>query len=256
MKEFIYKIIDTLTLGRGIKRHISGFTVTIPTRYYKYFESDYELNNINFLHNYVEKGMIIIDVGAHIGLLSIIMADKVGATGKIISFEPTPSTFAILQKTIAINEKKNIITPIRKAISDKPGKTYFYVTDIDAHNSNSLSNNNRDYGNEHKIDIDLTSIDELKTELKLPTIDLIKIDAEGAELSVLKGASNVIQQHMPKIILALHPASIINFGNSLSEIWDFIAGYNYTVYYKNDKITKEFFINYGDLFDVFLIPNN
>ena len=51
MKEFIYKIIDLLTFKRGFNIHISGYSLRLPTRYYKYFESDYELNNINFINN-------------------------------------------------------------------------------------------------------------------------------------------------------------------------------------------------------------
>lgn len=100
MKELIYKIIGAFTLGRGIKRHISGFSLRIPTRYFKYFEPDYELNNINFINNNVAKGMTVIDVGAHIGLLSIILYKKVGTSGKIFSVEPTPSTFKLLKKLL------------------------------------------------------------------------------------------------------------------------------------------------------------
>ncbi|HMG83611.1 MAG TPA: FkbM family methyltransferase [Ferruginibacter sp.] len=255
MKELIYKILDTLLLGKGIKVQMSGFSLRLPTRYYKYFGSDYELNNINFLNNYLLQGMTVIDVGAHIGALSIIMAEKVGPTGKVISFEPTPSTFVLLQKTIAINKKKDIITPIQKAIADKEGKAEFYITELDANNSNSLSNNKRKEHKEYTIAIDLVSIDDVKKELNLRTIDLIKVDAEGAEFAVLKGAVNVMKINKPKVILALHPASINNFGNTLSEIWDFITNMDYTVYLKNDIINKQSFINNSGLFDVFLLPN-
>ncbi len=253
MKELIYKITDVVTLGKGIKRHVSGFSLRIPTRYFKYFEPDYELNNINFINNNVTKGMTVIDVGAHIGLLAIILYKKVGATGKIFSFEPTPSTFKLLKKTIDINKANATVVPINKAVSEKSGMTSFYVTDIVAHNSNSLANNNRSYGNEKKIDVEVISIDDLVKEYNLKNIDFIKIDAEGAEYSVLKGSAGVIDNFHPKILLALHPKSIKNFGNSLSEIWDFVVSKKYRVIYKNDEIDKDFFISQLNLFDVFLV---
>lgn len=253
MKELIYKIIDVVTLRKGIKRHISGFSLRIPTRYFKYFEPDYELNNINFINNNVTKGMTVIDVGAHIGLLSIILYKKVGASGKIFSVEPTPSTFKLLKKTIDINDASATVIPINKAVSEKSGITSFYVTDIVAHNSNSLSNNNRSYGNEKKIDIEVISIDDLAKEYNLNRIDFIKLDAEGAEYSVLKGSTGVIDNSHPKILLALHPKSIKNFGNTLSEIWDFVVSKKYRVIYKNDEIDKDVFISQSNLFDVFLL---
>lgn len=253
MKEAIYKIFDFITFGKGIKRNISGFSLRLPTRYYKYFKQDYELNNINFLNNQLEKGMTVIDIGAHIGLLSTIIAQKVGASGRVFSFEPTPSTFQLLQKTIAINGNQKIITPFNKAVSDKSGTTTFYITDKPAHNSNSLANTKRENVKEFGIDVKLVSVDDFASENKLSKIDLIKIDAEGAELSVLKGAEKIITAFRPKILLALHPLSIISFGDSLPEIWDFVTGKGYKVYYLNQEISRDSFVSQKGLFDVFLL---
>lgn len=256
MKKLIYKGVDTLTGGKGIKKNISGFGLRIPIGYHNYFETDYELNNINFINNYLSPGMTVIDIGAHVGLLSVIMAQKVKPSGKVYSFEPTPSTFKLLQKTIAINGLPEIVKPNMMAVADKKGKTFFYVTDIEAHNSNSLSNNKRDYGNEHKIDVELVSVDEFASENNISKIDFLKIDAEGAEFSVLKGCEKTFRKDKPKMILALHPSSIVNFGNSLGEIWDYLASFGYTVIFKSEKIDRDFFIRQDDLFDVFLFPSN
>ena len=252
MKELLYKIMDVFTFGKGIKIHISGFGLRIPTRYFKYFPPDYELNNINFINNNVAKGMTVIDVGAHIGIVSIILSKKVRESGKVFSFEPTPSTFKLLKKTININNVKATVVPVNKAVSAKSGVDSFYVTEIEAHNSNSLSSNNRNYGNEKKIDVELIPIDDFAKEYNLKKVDFIKIDAEGAEYSVLKGSKEVIDRFHPKIILSLHPASIKSFGDNLPEIWDFLVSKNYNVIYNNEKINKDLFISQTDLFDVLL----
>ena len=69
MKNALYTALNAFTFGRGIQKHISGFTLNIPTRYHRFFNSNYELNNINFINNNLEEGMVVVDVGAHIGLL-------------------------------------------------------------------------------------------------------------------------------------------------------------------------------------------
>ncbi|MEO7923972.1 MAG: FkbM family methyltransferase [Chitinophagaceae bacterium] len=253
MKKEIYKTIDLVTGGRGFKRNISGFSLKIPAGFHKYFETDYELNNINFINNYLTEGMTAIDIGAHIGLLSVIMAQKVKKSGRVYSFEPTPSTFKLLTKTIRVNNFSATIYPNEAAVSDKKGTTFFYITDIEAHNSNSLSDNKRDYGNEHKIEVQLVSVDEFAAEKELKKIDFIKIDAEGAEYSVLKGCEAALSRDKPKMILALHPSSIANFGNSLGEIWDYLQSFGYTVVFKSEKIDRNFFVSQHDLFDVFLL---
>jgi FkbM family methyltransferase len=254
MKQFLYFILDLIILKRGISRHISGFSMKIPTRFHRYFEQDYELNNINFINNYVQNKAVIIDVGAHIGLLSVILAKRAGNGGKVYSFEPTPSTFQILKETIKINHLDAVIVPVNAAVSNTEGKATFYVTNFVAHNSNSLSNNLRNYGNERGIEVDVTSIDSFTHQNKTGKIDVIKIDVEGAEYSTLKGASRVIDESRPFIILALHPDSIVNFGDTLSDIWDYVKSKNYHVFHLSKEIDKGYFISQKNLFDVFLLP--
>ena len=253
MKKLLYNLLDLVTLKRGVSRHVSGFTLKVPARYIRYFPSNYELSNITFLNERLGSGMTVIDVGAHIGLLSVIMAQKVGSSGKVFAFEPTPSTFRILEEIIRINRLNDIVVPIKKAVSEEPGKTNFYVTDIEAHNSNSLANTKRDYGNEHEISVELVTIDETVLLYDLPKVDFLKIDAEGAEYSVLKGGRKTIKKDKPAISLSLHPESIMDFGDSLAEIWGFIEEHEYTVVYKNEILDRQYFISQKGLFDVFLI---
>lgn len=254
MKNILYTLLDLLTLKRGIRRFISGFSLRIPVRFFKYFENDYELNNINFINNYVKKDAVIIDIGAHIGLLSVILAQKAGPKGKVYAFEPTPSTFAVLEETVRINQQQQVVTPVNAAVAGENGKAVFYVTDIAAHNSNSLADNKRNYGNERGVEVDLVSVDSFKASQRLAKIDFIKIDAEGAEYAVLKGATSVLTADRPHILLALHPFAISNFGDHLSDIWDFVKKMNYQVFYMSKEIEKDFFISQPDLFDVFLLP--
>jgi tRNA G37 N-methylase Trm5 len=116
IKELAYKGLNILTLGKGITRTFSSNKVRIPTRFFKYFTPDYEQENLSIINSKIKKGMYIIDVGAHIGLMSSIFGNKVGNTGKVFAFEPTPSTFNILKKTIGINNLSAIVKPVNAAL--------------------------------------------------------------------------------------------------------------------------------------------
>jgi FkbM family methyltransferase len=200
--------------------------------------------------------MQTIDIGAHIGLLSVIIAKKIGDNGRCYSFEPTPSTYNLLKQTIRINKLQDIIVPHQMAVSNTVGKVKFYITDVEAHNSNTLSVGNRQDSSEHAVEVDVTTIDKIVQQSNISQLGFLKIDAEGAEYAVLKGGEKTIEEFHPLILLAIHPDFVKNFGDSLSEIWDFLMRHNYKVIYKSDAINKEFFINQTDMFDVHLIPKN
>ena len=86
MKELIYNLLDMASFGRGLKRTINGHQLRLPTRYFKYFPSTYEAENFEFLTNNCKPGAVIIDIGAHIGLFSVIASQVTGATGKVYAF--------------------------------------------------------------------------------------------------------------------------------------------------------------------------
>lgn len=251
LKLAAYKVLDMLTLGKGMNRTFQGNTVRMPTRYYKYFEADYEKDNIRIINDRVKSGMVIMDIGAHIGLMTAILGKKVGPTGKVFSFEPTPSTFKILQKTVAINNLSHAtVNPF--AVSDKKGTLSFYVSEHDADNSNSLSNSKRTDRTEGTVDVQVVSVDDYIKEHNSGKVDFIKIDVEGAELKLLKGAVQTIRNNYPDMILALHPASIRNFGDSLEEIWDLTVELGYIPRFEGRTMTRQEFIGKDILFDVFL----
>ena len=251
IKNLIYTILEKTIYPNGRKVNISGFSLSLPFRYSRFFPENYETDNMEFLRNNISEGMTVIDIGAHIGLYTIAMGKIVKDSGKIYSFEPTPATFKVLQKNIHLNEMSNIVRPLNKAVSDTEGMTTFYISDTDVCNANSLASNFNNKGT--GINVILTSIDKLVETEKLSFIDIIKIDAEGAEYSVLKGSEKTLRKFRPKIILGLHPKSIENFGDSLILIYDFISKLGYKITYENTIMSKEVFIKKRDIFDVRLI---
>jgi FkbM family methyltransferase len=250
IKNIIYKLVDILTLDKGLSCNVNGFKIKFPAKWFRYFENDYEKENIEFLKKVCKPEMIVFDIGAHLGLMSMICAQLMKKLGKVYAFEPTPKTFEILEKVIGLNKAFEVVIPINKAVAKDNTTFDFYLSSNEGSNSNSLvSKNHRD---RKPIKIHVTSLDLFVAENSVPKVDLIKIDAEGSEYDVLLGAQNVIAKYKPIIILALHPPLIVNNNQDITNIYDFLTNHNYTIIHDNKVMSKHDFCTKQDFFDVHL----
>ncbi len=250
IKNIIYSILDLVSFNKGISRKINNYDIRFPAKWFRYFEADYEKENIAFLTKVCKKDMTIIDIGAHLGLMSVIMAKLIGNNGKVLSYEPTPKTFILFKKIISLNKFTNVIIPYNMAISNFKGLVDFFVDENEGSNANSLVG--RKDKNRVSEKIQVNTLDNIIIDLKLQKLDLIKIDAEGSELDVLNGAVNTISKFKPIIILALHPPLIINNKHNIADIYDFIIKYNYEIVLNGAVMDKETFCTKQDFFDVHL----
>lgn len=138
---------------------------------------------------YIKKGDIVLDLGANIGYYSLLLAKLVGEDGKVYSFEPEPSNFALLKKNIKINNYKNII-PINKAVSNKDGKIKLYLNEKDfgMHSTSDF------YKDSKSIEVESISLDSFFKD-KDKKVDFIKIDIEGAEGKAIKGMQGILKEN-------------------------------------------------------------
>lgn len=253
IKNTLYSLYDLFTGKRGIKKRYSGVDIRLPVRVARFFPEDYEKENAAIIAEHVKKGMTVIDIGAHIGLTTVMMSNYLQPDGIIYAFEPTPTTCNTLKETIRLNRLGNLVVPVQAALSSKSGKEYFYISNHAADNSNSLVNNDRKDRRESRVEVQLYSLDDFTKDKNIAAVDFIKIDAEGAELQVLKGMTENIARRFPKMILSLHPRSIQNGGDSLDKIWDFVKSFGYRVELNGRELSREDFVSRTELFDVFLL---
>lgn len=250
LKAFFYLVLDLATLKRGIIVRINDYDFRLPPRYHKYFPADYERTNFSFYKNICTPGMNSIDIGAHIGLFSVYMQKLSG--GQVYSFEPTPSTVSVLKKTIRLNHTARKIEVIAAAVSDINGRARFSMDIQDASVSNSLVQYERTADLE-TCEVDVVTIDEFVRQRSIK-IGFIKIDAEGAEFAVLKGAQKTLQSQRPIMILAVHPSAIAARNESNAMIREFLEDLHYSVLYGGKSLGKNEFDNTKEIFDVHLIP--
>jgi FkbM family methyltransferase len=254
LKEILFKIINIATFGRGLQKSFAnGYKVRLPARYINYFPGNYENENFEFLKQHCKPGAVIIDIGAHIGLFSVVASKIAGENGKVYAFEPSPTTYAFLQRTIQLNKAGSIIETFQKAVSSAVGTTKFYISDDVIDNSNSLVS----YLDDRKlkgIDIVLTTVDAFADEKKIQQLSFIKIDVEGAEYDTLRGAVKTLKTLRPYCMVGIHPAAIKAKGDILGDIYDFIKQCNYQIIVDNKELTKAELMANTNLIDLHLHP--
>jgi FkbM family methyltransferase len=196
---FFYKCMKLL----GLANHIL-LQINVPKYNYKFFCRS---NNEDFTfmtghedkilkHFRPEDGDTVIDVGAHVGHYTIIASKHVGPNGKVIAIEADPGNFEMLNKNIKLNGLTNVI-PLKYAASSIESRIKLYTPAKESgytiYNTIILS---RSKPGEKFIEVDGNTLDNLLQQngIREEEISWIKIDVEGAELEVLKGAGNVLSK--------------------------------------------------------------
>jgi len=198
---FLSAFIDTLfhTLGAQFatlpRAYVSG--IIYSKRYSAYFyirafaDDLYSVmpgreGDVNkLILNCLKKGDIFIDVGANIGYYSVIAGKIVGESGRVISVEPVPSTNKILEFNIRLNQLRNVKI-IQKAAWSKNESITLYIPK----GFYGLSSINK---SEEITDMLVVEGAPLDSILSFPKADLLKIDAEGSEYSILIGAQKTLR---------------------------------------------------------------
>lgn len=232
---FFYKLI-----GKDYSRfYVSN--VTIKNKYGIYFCGK-SFNSSKIVSSFYEKELenyfdltkgVFIDVGAHIGKYAIRLAKKMLNQGKVIAIEPEDKNFNLLSKNVKLNGLNNI-TMLNVACSNIDGQISFYV-DKNASTLHTIYANDPNKA-KSKILINSNRLDTIILRHNIRRVDLIKIDVEGAEFDVLKGATHLIKDYSPKIIV-----EICN-NKSMERIRRFLYNLNYGVthiYQKNYLAYRE-----------------
>ena len=159
-------------------------------------------------------GATFVDVGAHIGLLTLAGARAVGASGKVLAIEPVPLCFELLQRSLTINGLAGRVEGKCQAVGAHHARCKFFVRDVLGHSS--LTQGEFAAG-EDEIEVSVTPLDELVRRSE--RVDLIKIDVEGAELAVLEGMTRIIAENPELSIIAEFGPSHLRMADVAPEEW-------------------------------------
>ena len=198
----------------------------------------YEPNQTEIVKKYVHEGDIVIDIGAHVGYYTLLMAQLVGENGKVYSFEPDPVNFQLLKKSVEINGYKNVVL-IQKAVSNITNKVKLFLGDND-------SAINRIYDAKlgdakESIDVESVTIDEYFKEND-ELINFIKIDSEGSEAKIMNGMKQFLSRNQELVMMTeFFPFLIKKSGDEPNQYLKSLekSGFSlYNILDKNEKANK------------------
>jgi FkbM family methyltransferase len=208
---------------------------------------NYEDYLIEVYKTLLSKNDTIIDVGANIGILSIIGAKIVGEKGKVFAFEPVPENYDSLVNNIKLNRLSNI-NAVKKAVGEKKGKLEIYLA------KNSIGTHSFIEKENHVIAakevVQVISLDNYLKDEK--SIDVLKVDVEGFEPYVFRGATKTLQKTKYLLFEYNREDTEENYGidNYINLLKDF--NFFYEIDEKSKKVKKfqkeDFYkISYGNL---------
>jgi FkbM family methyltransferase len=189
-------------------------------------EGIYEPEITEYIDSHLEQGMTFVDVGANFGFFSMIAGSKVGENGTVISIEPEPKNFALLQKNIHTNGYQNRTKMLPIALSQKEGTATLFVDDQNVGN-HSLAQSNIKSGT-HAVTVCMRRLDDVCRENGIDTIDMMKIDTQGAELQVLLGATELLPKTQT-ILFECWPYGMIQMGDRPEELFTLLSTYGFSL---------------------------
>lgn len=225
--------VKRLVYGRhGEPYRIAGHTLrylpgTRPVRlrhlHSKNGVARYDALQIQLLSTSLVAGDTAIDIGAHCGQYTILMAALCGQSGRVVAFEPDPQARKMLLQNLHLNPR--IKTPVVEAyaVADAAGEALLYSRG--GNSQSSLVRSGVEFSATDKSEellVPLVSLDSYLFDRNVPDPRWVKIDAEGAEIRILKGAKRVLSSNAA-IVCELHPYAWPEFGSTLFDLKELAA---------------------------------
>lgn len=189
----------------------------------------YEVEKQKALQTFLSRGGSFIDIGANKGDFTILAAQLVGNEGNVLSFEPEPSNFKWLLKTIKINHYENI-EAYQIALSDREGKEKLHIGKKSGFHSLLPQDSNRP----ETIGVQVLTLDRFLEDTDWNrSVDVIKIDVEGAEMNVLNGARRTLDQNEnATLLIDIHPNKV-----DPSEVCSFLRDLGFSLFREQQPFT-------------------
>jgi len=191
----------------------------------------FEPNEMYLLSTVLGSGCTFVDVGANIGLYSLLAARIVGEEGRVLSFEPSPRERELLEDNIARNGLSQVAIDGR-ALGDAPndGVVLHLADELHAGQNTLGSVVYENVRLAADVTVEMTTLDHAVRQSGLDKVDVVKIDVEGAEFAVLSGARDILRTMRPLLMMELQDLSLAAQGSGAREVLELLSGFDYEVY--------------------------
>ena len=172
-----------------------------------YYGYNQELFDSLLFLNLIDNGSTVIDVGANFGYYTVMSASKVAPTGRVYAFEPHKEAYELLNNNVKMNGFEKIVSCYNLCLGDKDGESDFYVSEESSFSSMGQTERSNII---EKIKVPMRGLDSLSKELDFSKLDAIKIDVEGYEFIVLRGALETVKRSQNLAIMMEVSAKNLN----------------------------------------------
>ena len=164
----------------------------------------YEPELAEAVRELVKPGMIVYDVGANIGYVSMLLAHAARPDGQVFAFEALPANIERIRANVALNNLESRVHLIPQAVADRSGELTFYVHESVGMGKIAGSAGRPEDQYQAEIKVQTLSLDEFAYQQGNPAPDVVKIDIEGGEVLALPGMKRILAEHHPLLLLELH----------------------------------------------------
>jgi FkbM family methyltransferase len=187
---------------------------------------DYPYEYEEEIASVVSSGDTVLDVGANVGQYSVLLSRQVGPEGRVLAFEPVPRTFRLLESVVSGLQLPNVHA-FRLALADFDGTAS--IAEVDNHGvpDRGLAHLACDRA-ERSVVAPVARLDSIAEEpLGIDGCSFVKIDVEGAELLVLRGAEQLLATRRPAILVEVDRGMSARYGTAPEELHTFLAALGY-----------------------------
>jgi FkbM family methyltransferase len=237
-----------LPFGQGLPAHVGAFATRIgvlSSEWYEFrpglwmqlnvrdlvqqtilLEGIWDPSLTSLIERILKPGDVFIDVGAHVGYFTLLAASRVGPAGRVLSIEPNPIALDQLSQNVERSRLENVLTA-HTACGESHDPVRLYLHTESNSSMASLSPENATSGT--AVDVSCTPLDDLCLERGLARASLVKIDVEGAELSVLRGMTRLLRTMRPVVVFEMEPRLLESFGTTSDSIVSLLAEHDYDI---------------------------
>lgn len=173
----------------------------------------------------IRSGDVVIDVGANVGFYALLAAKWMRGRGEVHAFEPFPETARRFERNLELNSQlRSMVQLHRIALSDFVGKARMNVPDQGNQGCNHL-------GPTGDCEVEVSTLDAFCERQRLTRVNLIKVDVEGAEVALLKGAEATIRRFRPILMIEVNPATLQRSGYTALDVIEAIGQHGYRMHY-------------------------
>lgn len=191
-------------------------------------DGGFEPEVVRRLVAFTRPGTLMFDVGGNAGLMAIPVLRQVPGS-RVVSFEPSPTSLPWLERTARESEFRDRWAIAAKALSDEAGEADFAVGGARDAFYEGFKSHERIAGG-RSVRVQVSTLDAEWAALGRPEVSVIKIDVEGAEGLVLRGASEVLRSQRPSIVLEWNAAYLRRFDTAAGDLLTLAREFDYRIF--------------------------